>query len=330
MLKQSEAVLMELIVRTQKELSKELVHYAAKRSRKLSKTLRIIIRTQDAEAVHDLRKATRDLQCLVDACRIRRSTHRAKGIRSDLRSWRHSLSAWRDSDVMISLVEQAQGKAHQVYERKAWPAIAERTAKQRRRAMKKVVKKADLGRIKELRTKIKRLVDRRARIEPMADNLAQLLQQAWQKLSAAIDEFERVPEVANLHAVRIKAKSLRYALDLRQRFYPNRKLEDSSTLLKDIQDRIGNWHDELMLSELVRSTLSESNAINDPSATTITEGIKEREIAMAESARRYLLTMRESEQYNRLRRVISAAIFATSKGHDAEAALHQSAIGAVN
>jgi CHAD domain-containing protein len=321
---------MELVVRTQKELSKELSRYAAKRSRTLSKTLRIIIRTKDAEAVHDFRKATRDLQCLIDACRVTRSTRRAKRIRSELQSWRHRLSAWRDSDVMIKLVEKAQRKAHHVYERKAWPAIADKTAKQRQRALKKFLKNADVRSMRKLRTDIKDFVKRRAKIEPMADNLAQLLRQTWQKLSVAIDEFERVPEVANLHAVRIKTKSLRYALDLRQRFYPNRKLEDSSALLKEIQDRIGAWHDELMLSELVRSTLSNFQPISDPNAAKITEGVKEREIAMAESARHYLLAMQETEQYKRLRRVISAAIYATSKDEDAEAAAHQNAIGPSN
>ena len=317
-------------MRTQKELSKELIHYAAKRSRKLSKTLRIIIRTRDAEAVHDFRKATRDLQCLVDACRVRRSTRRAKGIRSNLRSWRHALSAWRDGDVMTKLVEQAQHKARHAYEREVWPAIAKRTAKQRQRAVKTFLRNAELREMRKLRTKIKGLVKSRATIEPMADNLSQLVQQAWQKLSLANDEFERVPEVANLHAVRIKAKSLRYALDLRQRFYPSRKLEDSSAVLKDIQDRIGNWHDEFMLSELVRSTLSESHGISDPNTAKMTGGIKEREIAMAESARRYLLTMQQTEQYKRLRRVLSAAIYATSNDQNAEDAAHQSATGAVN
>jgi CHAD domain-containing protein len=322
---------MELVVRTQKELSKKFIQYAAKRSRTLSKTLRIIIRNKDAEAVHEFRKATRDLQCLIDACRVRRSTRRAKRIRSHLQSWRHGLSDWRDSDVMIKLVEQAQRKAHHLYERKAWPAIAEKTVKTRQRALKQFRKNADLlPNIRKLRTKIKELVKSRAKTEHLADNLAQLLQQAWQKLSVAIDEFERVPEVANLHAVRIKTKSLRYALDLRQRFYPNRKLEDSSALLKEIQDRIGAWHDELMLSELVRSTLSNFQPISDPNAAKITEGIKEREIAMAESARHYLLAMQETEQYKRLRRVISAAIYATSKDEDAEAAAHQNAIGPSN
>jgi CHAD domain-containing protein len=319
-----------LILRTRRELSKELTQYAAKRSRKLNKTLQIIIRSKDAEAVHDFRKTTRDLQCLVDACRIRRSTGRAKKIRDDLQSWRHALSGWRDGDVMIKLVEQAQQKAHRVYEREVWPAIAERTAKERERALKKFLENADLRKMRKLRTKIKALVKDRARVEPIADNLGQLLQQAWQKLNLAIEQFEHVPEVTNLHAVRIKAKSLRYALHLRQRFYPNKKVENSSLLLKEIQDRIGAWHDELMLSQHMRATLSDSHSISDPNAAKVTEDIKEQELVMAESARRYLLTLQETEQYKRLRRVVSAAIYATSNDDEAEAPMHQNVIGAVN
>src|SRR5947208_16452853 len=102
---------MGLILRTQRQLSKELMHYAAKRSRKLNKTLQIIIKRKDTDAVHDFRKTTRDLQCLVDVCRIRRSTRRTKKLRCDLQSWRHALSAWRDGDVMIKLVEQAEQRA---------------------------------------------------------------------------------------------------------------------------------------------------------------------------------------------------------------------------
>jgi CHAD domain-containing protein len=321
---------MELILRTQRELSKKLTQYAAKRSRKLNKTLQTIIISKDAEAVHDFRKTTRDLQCLVDACRIRRSTHRAKKIRSDLQSWRHALSAWRDGDVMIKLVEQAQQKAHQPYDREAWPAIAERTATQRERALKTFLKNADLRKMRKLRTKIKALVKARAGVEPMADNLAQLLQQAWQKLNLAIDQFAHAPEADNLHAVRIKAKSLRYALHLRQRFYPNKKLENSSELLKEIQDRIGEWHDQLMLGQLVRATLSDSHSISDPKAAKVTEELKEQELKMAESARRYLLTMQETEQYKRLRRIVSAAIYATSNDDDAQTAVHQNVIGAVH
>jgi len=319
-----------LILRTRRELSKELTQYAAKRSLKLNKTLRIIIRSKDAEAVHDFRKTTRDLQCLVDACRIRRSTGRARKIRGDLQSWRHALSGWRDGDVLIKLVEQAQRKAHHVYEREVWPAIAESTAKQRGRAVKKFLENADLRKMRKLRMKIKALVKNRARVEPMGDNLGQLLQQAWRKLNLAIEQLEQVPEVTNLHAVRIKAKSLRYALQVRQRFYPDKKLENSSVLLKEIQDRVGEWLDELMLSQLVRATLLDSQAMSDPNAAKVTENIKEQELVMAESARHYLLTIQETEQYKRLRRVVSAAIYATSTNEDAEAPTHQNVIGAAN
>jgi CHAD domain-containing protein len=200
------------------------MRYAAKRSRKLNKTLQIIIRSKDAEAVHDFRKTSRDLQCLVDACRMRQSAGRAKKIRGALQSWRHALSGWRDGDVLIKLVEQAQQKAHRVYEREVWPVIAERTAKERERALKKFLENADLRKMRKLRTKIKALVKDRAGVEPMVDNLGQLLRQARQKLNLAIEQFEQVPEVTNLHAVRIKAKSLRYALHLRQRFYPDKRL----------------------------------------------------------------------------------------------------------
>jgi CHAD domain-containing protein len=316
-------------LRTQKELSKDLIHYVAKRLRKLKKMFQIVIERQDVEAVHDFRKTTRDLQCLFDACDIKQHTRKTRKIRHDLQSWRHALSAWRDADVMIELVKQARQKAHRTYERQAWPAVAEKITKQRKRAAKKFLKDADFQRMKKLRTKVKGFIKSRAKAEPMADNLGRLLQQGWQKLNFAIEEFERSAEVANLHAVRIKVKTLRCALDLRQRFYPDKQLGDSSVWLKGIQDQIGGWHDELSLSELVRATLSESDAISDPKMAEVIEGIKEKEITMAESARNYLLSVREMQEYKHLRRVLSAAIYATSKSSDAKAAVHQNVMGPI-
>jgi CHAD domain-containing protein len=317
-------------LRTQKQLSKELTRYAVKRLRKLNKTLRVVVTSKDAEAVHDLRKTTRELQSLVDACCINRTTHRAKRVRRGLRFWRHALSPWRDSDVMIKLVEQAQQKAHHVYEQETWAAVAERTAKQRSRASKRFLKGADFKQMSKLRSKTKALVKSQAKVQHMADNLGQLVQRGWHKLRDSIDEFKNVPEVPNLHAVRIKAKALRYALELRQKFYPDKELKDASVLLKDIQDQIGHWHDELMLTELVHSTLLESDSIADPKITKVIEGIKEREIKMAESARHYLLTLEDMEQYNHLRRLLSAAIYATSNDDDAKMAIDQSVTGPIH
>jgi CHAD domain-containing protein len=319
----------EIVLHTQKELSKDLKHYATKRLQKLNKTFQIVIENKNSEAVHDFRKTTRNLQCLVDACGIRRPTRKAKKIRLDLQSWRHALSAWRDGDVMIELVRQAQQKAHSTYERQVWPAIAERTIKQRKRALKKFLKNADRPKMIKLRTQTEALVKNRAKAEPMMDNLGHLLQQAWQKLNLALDQFERVAEVANLHAVRIKTKTLRYSLALRQKFYPDKQLDDLSVWLKGIQDQIGGWHDELMLSELVRTTLSKADTASDPKVAKVIEGMKEQEIAMAESARNYLLSVREMQEYKRLRRVLSAAIYATSNDNDGETLAHQNVLGPI-
>jgi len=319
-----------MALRTQKELSKDLRHYVTKRLKKLNKTFQIVIEDKDSEAVHDFRKTTRDLQCLVEACGIRRPTRKAKKIRLGLQSWRHALSAWRDGDVMIELVNQAQQKAHRTYERQVWPAIAEWTMNERERALRKFLKNADSRKMKKLRTKIETLAKSQIKAEPMIDNLGRLLQQAWQKLHLAMDKFERVAEVANLHAVRIKTKTLRYALDLRQEFYPDKQLDDLSVWLKGIQDQIGGWHDELTLSELVRTSLSPSDIISDPKAAKIIEGIKEQEIAMAESARNYLLSVREMQEYKRLWRILSAAIYATSKDSAGEALAHQNVTGPIH
>jgi len=116
--------------------------------------------------------------------------------------------------------------------------------------------------------------------------------------------------------VRITAKTLRYAIGLSQRFYPDNELENASEWLKGIQDRVGAWHDEMTLSESARETFSNSRAPRDTRAIAFLRNIKKEEIAMAESARNFIFSIRTTSEYQRLRRVLSASVYAMTNGDD--------------
>jgi CHAD domain-containing protein len=146
------------------------------------------------------------------------------------------------------------------------------------------------------------------------DNLRLLLQSGWKKWNGAIDDFVRNPATAELHAVRIKTKTLRYAIELSQQFYPDNHLESANEWLKDIQDRVGAWHDELMLSQNVLEAFSKSP--RDASAIKVLRELKEKEIAMAESARDFISSIRRTEKYQRLKRLLSASVYAMINGRD--------------
>jgi CHAD domain-containing protein len=294
------------------KFEKEFVRHASKCVRQLESTFKEIVRRLDGDAVHDFRRATRQLQTIVDACGIRRPSRKVKKTIRRLRWSRHALSDWRDSDVLLAEIKKTRRKARTKEERQSWAEIAARIAKQRRRALKKFCKKHKSLKVEAVGNKAKTLVKKRVKSEPMMDNLRRLLERSWNKWTGAIDDFVSTSGATELHQVRIKTKTLRYAIELSQKFYPDRELETASGWLKGIQDRVGAWHDELMLGRVALETFSKTP--RDPSAIKVIRDTKEKEIAMAESSRNYILSIRKMKDYQRLKRVLSASVYAMTDG----------------
>jgi CHAD domain-containing protein len=307
-----------------KELQRNFLRYARKKGQKLNEALQIIIDKQHPEAVHEFRKTTRDLQSILAVCGIRHSSRKIKRLRDALRDRRHALSDWRDSDVLLGLIKQ-QRSTHNIQERAAWSTIADRITRQRQRTLKRFVKKADPRKLKKLTIETRAVVKKKMRTDPLMNDLAQVLQQSWQKWNVAIDAFDAKPQITKLHDIRIKAKTLRYAMELRQQFYASPQLEQASGWLKEIQDQIGAWHDELTLSQLARNSFAKPP--REPHAAKLIRSIKEQEIAMAETAQKYLRSLRETDEYQRLRRLLSASIFAMAGDQLAESPLRENITG---
>jgi CHAD domain-containing protein len=295
-----------------KKFEKEFESNAGKRVRQLKSTFKEIVRRLDGEAVHDFRKATRELQTVVDACGIRRPTPKVTKIIRRLRRSRHALSEWRDSDVLLAELKKARRKARSKGERQSWSEIAERIVKQHRRAVKKFCRKHKSLKVNATGNNAKALVQKRLKSEPMMDNLRRLLERSWNKWTGAIDDFVIKAAATELHEVRIKTKTLRYAIELSQKFFPDRQLETASKWLKGIQDRVGAWHDELMLGRVALETFSETP--RDPSAIKVIRDTKEKEIVLAESSRNYILSIRKMKDFQRLKRVLAASVYAMTNG----------------
>src|SRR5260370_40524607 len=173
---------------SRKDIEKEFVRYARKRVRQLESSFKQIVETSNANAVHDFRKATRHLQTVIDACGIHRPTRKPAQIRRRLQKCRHSLSGWRDSDAMLAELRKARRKARGTGERQCWLQVIERTAKQRRRALKKFFRKYKSLKVKDIGARAEALVKKRVQSKSMMNTLRLLLERGWNNGNAAIDD----------------------------------------------------------------------------------------------------------------------------------------------
>jgi CHAD domain-containing protein len=312
------------------EFRREFKRYARKRVRQLKSTLHEIVERMDTEAVHDFRKTTRHLQTIVDTCAIRGPSSRTMKIRRRLQKCRHALSQWRDCDVILVELKKARRIAHTKDDRQCWSEVAARVAKRRRRTMKKFLRRYRSLKVKAIAAKAMALVRKNARADSLMDNLRLYLERCWTRWSGAIDDFIDKAAVPELHQVRVKTKTLRYAIELSNRFYPDRHLERAGRWLEDFQNRVGEWHDELMLGQSALKTFSGSGAPRDPGAINVIREAKEKEIELAESARNFILSIRKTSDYRLLRRALSASVYAmTTNGSDAGTIVTDSITGPI-
>jgi CHAD domain-containing protein len=100
-------------------------------------------------------------------------------------------------------------------------------------------------------------------------------------------------------------------LKLTLRLYPDGELEACADWLKQIQDRLGAWHDEMVLAQRALETFA--NLPRETHALKVIRRIKEKEISLAEDARDFIISIQATSEYARLRRHLSASLFAMTE-----------------
>jgi CHAD domain-containing protein len=198
-------------------------------------------------------------------------------------------------------------------ERPYWRELTRQTEKEHRRAAKKFLKRRKSFDVKRTASRIKQAAKKEHRSERIMEDLGALLEGGWSKWLSSIDNFIDEKTATALHRVRIKSKALRYALDLTLRLYPDSELQRDSNWLKEIQDQIGAWHDELALGQRALKTFAKLP--RDAKALKVIRRIKEKEIRLAEAAQKFIVSVRADADYKRLRRRLSASVFAMSNGN---------------
>jgi CHAD domain-containing protein len=297
-------------------INKEFNRLARKQTKLLKSSFHDIVEKEDKEAVHDFRKTTRHLQSMLKACVNRDGRRKARRIDKQLKLCRHALSDWRDGDVLLQELDKARRKSARRADRQSWTLVIRRTARSRDRAIKEFLRQRKHLKVAKTGSAFRRIVKRESRAGDIMTDLKVLIEHSWLRWNESLDACVADRTMANLHAVRIKTKSLRYALELAARFYPDRDFESFSSWLKQVQDRVGVWHDEFTLSQRARDTLSRPSRARDTRRLGLVATLKEREIEMAERARRYVLSIRKMDRFLRLKKHLSASIFAMSRRDD--------------
>lgn len=213
-----------------------------------------VLATEQIEAVHQARVATRRLRAALDLVRPIVSDKSRRGMARVLRRVRRLLGPVRDIDVMIGHLDEFAPPGD---ESAVAPAAArwltEEWEHDRLDAMDHARGDRTLNRLPQ---KLRRWQKIRARITANSDALDALIAQS---LHRQADAFAATaadlagadsggPEAVDPHAVRIAGKALRYTVETAQAH--GHPLPDHiAKSFKKMQDALGLWHDYVVLTE---------------------------------------------------------------------------------
>jgi CHAD domain-containing protein len=205
---------------------------------------------QDIEYIHRMRVASRRLRTAFDLFNACLPKKKAPVWQKQIQQVTHALGAARDTDVQIDLVNKLyKNLPGDRYK----PGISRLLLRLRQRRAKLQV--AVLDALKALEAG-QTLVEMEHRLRPAVERTGQiylyspsLFELSFNAISARLDAFlayegyiDKPECVTELHAMRICAKHLRYALEAFAPLY-RQEMQDTLQVMRKVQDELGEIHD---------------------------------------------------------------------------------------
>ena len=241
---------------------------------------RAVLETDEPEAIHKMRVTTRRAQAALD---LLEGELRVRKLKRRLREWRQMLSRVRNYDVFLLLIEKEVTRSRPAYRAQfeLVKSIFQKRRAHRADRARKYFEKIKVNSVaRELGLPIAQLVTKAVDASVESHEVDKARQaHAGSKKSFAIDEQKVAEHVADrleqrvaefhtlaaqahpatraeeLHQLRIAAKRVRYLLEIISQMGYGEATR-AVAWLRNIQDRIGDWHDLESLEEEIIEIVS--------------------------------------------------------------------------
>jgi CHAD domain-containing protein len=226
----------------------------------LRKLIPTALKGHDEEAVHDARVATRRLKAATDLLASVVSGRSRKSFNRVTRRLRRQLGPLRDIDVMLDHLAKVKSAKFEA----AIKWLKDHLAASRAAAMEDALRKAPPAR---MLARLGSWWGLRQEIADSHDAIDYLLAESVHlQLDAFAEQAEELVKggKSDPHQLRIAGKSLRYTLEM-ARAHQIAISPGVISLFKRMQERLGLWHDYVVLTErMLRETVECDLVLHDP------------------------------------------------------------------
>jgi inorganic triphosphatase YgiF len=246
---------------------------------------------EDPESLHDMRVATRRLRAAVRVFAAGIPARLQDSMRRELQWLGQLLGPVRDLDVQMAKLESFTAAAPAGF-RPALGCLREYMEGERARRRAGMLAGLDTARYFRLLLRLERFADARARgrsRDAAAQELIvvagqRAIKRAFRRLIRRGDRIQATPHPEDLHALRIRAKRLRYLLEFLRELTgkPGRRLVKRLTALQDL---LGSYQDAVVLADFVRVYVEGAGAQLAPSQLVALGALVAGELRFAEQKR---------------------------------------------
>jgi CHAD domain-containing protein len=210
----------------------------------------------DSRSVHQARVASRRLREALPVLRATVNAQELRAVRQQVRQMTRALGPVRELDVALQhLDEVGSGSA---VPRRALGRVRHAITREQMARRRQMLASITPGKVEKLRQRLMRVS-----AGPVAPQSASALDEAHAQVARRAERLGRAIHRAGslyvpqrLHAVRIAAKKLRYALEIERELQRSRSTA-RITQLKRLQDVLGRMHDFEVLIGLTRTVQAE-------------------------------------------------------------------------
>jgi len=224
----------------------KLLKLTRRRLERYATLLPKVLVSGDPETVHDLRVGSRRLQQVLRIIGPSAEAKKIKKVVNALRHVRQTLGPCRDLDVNIALLESKREHSGAGSVQRAWALMQSELAAQRGAMIERA--RRDIA-SQDLFKFITRVQSSMATVEHDFDPLEQIATAMAESMTGWVESFTATreqPDGANLHALRIAGKKLRYRAEILSTL-GRAKAKPLVKTLKEIQTTLGDWHDRSVL-----------------------------------------------------------------------------------
>ena len=205
----------------------------------------------DMRSVHQARVASRRLREALPVLRASLNNHALKTVRQQVRQMTRALGPVRELDVALAHLEELG--SHSSISSRALGRVRQAIARERLAKRREMLAAITPGRVEKLRHRLGQVSSGPETPQPASaldEATAQIARRAG-RLADAIHRAGGLYLPDRLHAVRVAAKKLRYAMEI-ERELKRSKSTARITQLKRLQDLLGLMHDFEILIDRTR------------------------------------------------------------------------------